>query len=204
MTASLSSMAVALVNDTIPPIPAPIEDKEPVTPKSLLPRASVVVNANRPFFPNQAQIQRQSLPNISTLSPSTPQRTFSPLLGSSPRLPDSPHFPQSNFGPVSTPPSLIANPRSLGDPFPNGLPSDPSRNLAACANPEEVVGLGNLRRRSSGRIIDRYARGPLSPPRKVSALEIVTPKETKSTEVTPMDSPKIEANAAVPLNPYFG
>jgi hypothetical protein len=204
MTASLSSMAVALVNDEIPPIPAPVEDKEPVTPKSLLARASVDVNANRPFFPNQAQIQRQSLPNISTLSPTTTQRTFSPLLGSSPRLPDSPHFPQSNFGPVSTPPSLIANPRSLGDPFPNGLPSDPSRNLAACANPEEVVGLGNLRRRSSGRIIDRYARGPLSPPRKVSALEIVTPKETKSTEVTPMADPRMEAQAAVPLNPYFG
>lgn len=205
MTASLSSMAAALANDNIAPIaPVVVDESELVIPKSLLPRASVDVNANRPFFPNQSQFQRRSLPNITTLSPTTPQRTFSPLLESSPRLPDSPHFPQSNFGPVSTPPSLIANPRSLGDPFPNGLPSDPSRNLAACANPDEVVGLGNLRRRSSGRIIDRYARGPLSPPRKVSALEIVTPQGTRSTEVTPMYSPKMEANSAVPLNPYFG
>jgi hypothetical protein len=99
---------------------------------------------------------------------------------------------------------LIANPRSLGDPFPNGLPSDPSRNLAACANADEIVGLGHLRRRSSGRIIDRYARAPLSPPRKVSALEIITPKETRSTEATPMGSPKMEAKSAMPLNPYFG
>jgi len=207
MTASLSSMAAALANDNVASIaPVAIDDSGLVTPKSLLPRASVDVNANanRPFFPNQSQFQRRSLPNINTPSPSTPQRTFSPLLGTSPRLPDSPHFPQSNFGPVSTPPSLIANPRSLGDPFPNGLPSDPSRNLAACANPDEVVGLGNLRRRSSGRIIDRYARGPLSPPRKVSALEITTPQETRSTEVTPMYSPKMEVSSAVPLNPYFG
>jgi hypothetical protein len=211
MTASLSSMAAALVqNDiagetTMASTVPPSEEKEPETPtKPLLPRASVDVNANRPIFSNQSQIQRQSLPNITTLSPTSPQLTFSPLLGASPRLPDSPHFTRPDFGPVSTPPSLIANPRSLGDPFPNGLPSDPSRNLAACANPEEIAGLGHLRRRSSGRIIDRYARGPLSPPRKVSALEIITPKEAKSVEAIPMDNSKMEAKSAVPLNPYFG
>jgi len=214
MTASLSSMAAALVKDnintdtTIAHASTQNENRESDTPKPLLARASVDVNANRPIFPNQAQIQRQSLPNITTLSPTSPvtspSRTFSPLLGCSPRLPDSPHFTRPDFGPVSTPPSLIANPRSLGDPFPNGLPNCPTRTLATCANPDEVVGLGHLRRRSSGRIIDRYARGPLSPPRKVSALEIMTPKETKSTEVTPSLTPFSEAKGATPLNPYFG
>lgn len=208
MTASLSSMAATLARSTIANettiIPKP-EEKEPETPtKPLLARASVDVNANRPIFPNQAQIQRHSLPNITTLSSTSPPRTFSPLLGSSPRLPDSPHFTRPDFGPVSTPPSLIANPRSLGDPFPNGLPNCPTRTLATCANPDEVVALGHLRRRSSGRIIDRYARGPLSPPRKVSALEVITPKETKSTEVTPSVTPLIEAKTTTPSNPYFG
>jgi hypothetical protein len=206
-SASLTGMAASLISEqvtaatSIAPAPAPAIDETLPPARPFLARGSVDVNVNRPIFTASTQTLRQSLPDIT--SPTSPPRTFSPMLGAtSPRTPESPHFTRPDFGPVSTPPSLIANPRSLGDPFPKGVPTSSSRNLAAMANPEQVVGLGHLRRRSSGRIIDRYGRGPLSPPRKLSTVE-PTSQASESTESTIVGSPTA-AKAAVPLNPYFG
>jgi hypothetical protein len=180
------------------------EDKEPAPApaptRSTLTRASVDVNALNNRIPI-VLAHRPSLPNTLTTTPTSPPRSaFSPIMGSgSPRTPDSPHFARPDFGPVPTPPSLIANPKSLGDPFPKGVPSSSSRNLAAMASADEMHGLGHLRRRSSGRIIDRYARGPLSPPRRMSPSDL----QLQSSSVAETLAESDIKSTTTPANPYF-
>jgi hypothetical protein len=208
LSASLASMAINMITpasdstDSTPVVQSEQnekeddEEEEPPTPtRSTLTRASVDVNALNNRIPIVLP-HRPSLPTSTVGLTSPPRSAFSPILGS-PRSPDSPHFTRPDFGPVPTPPSLIANPKSLGDPFPKGVPSSSSRNLAALASAEEMHGLGHLRSRSSGRIIDRYARGPLSPPRKLS------PPDLQLQASAVIEAPVDEETTEVAANPYF-
>lgn len=147
-TASFGSMIDILK----PESPAlPLTTAVEVRP-TLLTRSSVDVGLGS-HPPHPAGIApRPSLPNVALASPPTPSRAlFSPTL-SPPRTFGSPRFAQSFFPPVPTPPSLIANPKSLGDPYPRGIPDTASYNLAGagCACGGGVVHAGpQIKRRSS-------------------------------------------------------
>lgn len=192
-TASLASVAQHI---------APATADAPAKPK-LLPRSSADFSPPTDRSP-YAIAPRASLPNVhfaaEAISPPSPRPAFSPTLGlMSPR---SPRFNQSGFPPVSTPPSLLANPKSLGDPYPHGLSDSASHNLAGngCACGCEAHAEPNVKRRSSTKRVTE--KKPVTLPQSATVSEVAS--QSASIQDGASDESHVsEAMATMKVNPYF-
>lgn len=193
-------------------------DISPSTKATLLPRSSVDFSTSICTGTNNnyksVLAPRYSLPNVHFASPPTPTRvTFSPIVGSSPRLLGSPRFDQSSFPPISTPPSLLANPRSLGDPYPNGLSEKASHNLAGteCACRGEYHAHPHVKRRPSTKR-ESERKSSLTTPGMMDPVGevLVAGSSTTGSELPPAystvvaeDDCKGNPPVAKASNPYF-